>query len=107
MQMMTAADVIRNIAIHGEETPFWARANDKQKWTLLSRVSARGIEYGMRDWQFYGPVVSPDQMAALDSPLGWAVIQDGQVCSVRRFEPAPMSEAAGTHFIPLFPPRFL
>lgn len=39
---------------------FWARSSDSEEWVLLESVSIRGIEYGMRTWQFYGPILPPN-----------------------------------------------
>lgn len=75
MRKMTAEQVIAHVAKHDDQRVFWARSDASGRWVLLDRVSARGIEYGMRSWEFCGPVLDPDQLGER-KPDAWQSTSD-------------------------------
>lgn len=38
---------------------YWARHGPNMKWALIDVSDVEGIEYGMKNWQFVGPVIPP------------------------------------------------
>ncbi|AXT46414.1 ead/Ea22-like family protein [Chromobacterium rhizoryzae] len=38
---------------------YWARHGPDMKWALIDVSNVEGIEYGMKNWQFVGPVIPP------------------------------------------------
>lgn len=38
---------------------YWARHGPNMKWALIDVSNVEGIEYGMKNWQFVGPVIPP------------------------------------------------
>lgn len=38
---------------------YWARCGPAMKWALIEVGNLKGIEYGMKGWQFVGPVLPP------------------------------------------------
>ena len=60
---MTGDDVIK-LAVHIiEPVHVWARPNPSATWTLIpiQPANSRGIEYGMRSWEFFGPICPPKE----------------------------------------------
>ncbi|MGR2663641.1 hypothetical protein ACUXVY_18815 [Chromobacterium haemolyticum] len=41
------------------ENRYWARHGPNMKWALIDVSDVEGIEYGMKNWQFVGPVIPP------------------------------------------------
>ncbi|WP_440030086.1 hypothetical protein [Chromobacterium amazonense] len=64
---MTGADVIALAGQISEPVHVWARPNDSAYWVLIQIQpgNSRGIEYGMRNWQFAGPIPPPSQTAEI------------------------------------------
>lgn len=38
---------------------YWARHGPNMKWALIDVSDVEGIEYGMKSWEFFGPVTPP------------------------------------------------
>lgn len=60
---MTGDDVIKLAAQIFEPVHVWARPNPSATWTLIpiQPANSRGIEYGMRSWEFFGPICPPKE----------------------------------------------
>ncbi|MGR2663990.1 hypothetical protein ACUXVY_20585 [Chromobacterium haemolyticum] len=50
--IMGAADLVAG-------NRYWARHGPDMKWALIDVSNVEGIEYGMKNWQFVGPVIPP------------------------------------------------
>lgn len=70
MKIMSGEEVIAHLREKPDQVMFWCRSGPGEKWVLLPRVAERGMEYGMRHWEFFGPVLNPDQLAARE-PLAY------------------------------------
>ncbi|WP_374419344.1 hypothetical protein [Chromobacterium sp.] len=40
---------------------YWARCGPPMKWALIDVSNLEGIRYGMKGWEFVGPVLPPQQ----------------------------------------------
>lgn len=61
--------------VAGQGVHYWARKNPDMPWVLLEVQSLAGLHYGLRDWQFAGPLTPPSsQPITVAAPDEWRLL---------------------------------